>query len=54
MVCCAIWYNLYNLKNVKNTPKINTPPWLFLTFFKLYKWYQIAQRTTTMDYDLNI
>ena len=26
--------------------KINTPPWVFFTFFKLYKWYQIAQRTT--------
>ena len=22
------------------------PPWVFYTFFKLYKWYQIAQRTT--------
>ena len=44
-------------KNVKNThggvlllvklqTKINTPPWVFLTFFKLYKWYQIAQRIT--------
>ena len=26
--------------------KSNTPPWLFFMFFKLYKWYQIAQRTT--------
>ena len=26
--------------------KINTPPRLFLTFFKLYKWYQTAQRIT--------
>ena len=60
---CAIWYYLYNLKNLKNThgavlilvklqvsscnfTKINTPPWVFFTFFKLYKWYQIAQRTT--------
>ena len=60
---CAIWYHLYNLKNVKNThggvlilvklqaeacnftTKINTPPWVFFTFFKLYKCYQIAQRT---------
>ena len=45
-------------KNVKNThgrvlilaklqaSKINTPPWVLFTFFKLYKWYQIAQRTT--------
>ena len=26
--------------------KINTAPWAFFTFFKLYKWYQIAQHTT--------
>ena len=31
-----------------NFTKINTPPWVFFTFFKLYKWYQIAQRTTFM------
>ena len=31
---CAIWYHLYNLKNA----------WVFFTFLKLYKWYQIAQR----------
>ena len=49
---CAIWYHVYNLKNVKNThggvlllvacnlTKSNTPPWLFFTFFKLYDWYQ--------------
>ena len=57
---CAIWYHLYNLKNVKNThgvvlllvklqayfTKSNTPSWVFLTFFKLYKWYQIVQRIT--------
>ena len=29
-----------------NFIKINTPPWMFYTFFQLYKWYQIAQRTT--------
>ena len=63
VVRCAIWYHLYNLKNVKNThggvlilvklqavacnfTKINTPPWVFFTFLKLYKWCQIAQRTT--------
>ena len=56
---CAIWYHLYNLKNVKNayggvlalvklqvsaqnSPKSNIPS-AFFTFFKLYKWYQIAQ-----------
>ena len=27
-----------------NFTKINTPPWVFFTFFKLYKWYQIVQR----------
>ena len=60
---CAIWYHLYNLKNVKNTnegvllfvklqveacnfTKSNTPPRVFFTFFKLYKWYQIAPRAT--------
>ena len=57
VVRCAIWYHLYNLTNVKNThgrllilacnfTKISTPPWVFFTFFKLRKWYQIAQRTT--------
>ena len=55
---CAIWYHLYNLKNVKNThggvlkparlaqacnvTKINTCRWVFFMFFKLCKWYQIA------------
>ena len=60
---CAIWYHLYNFKNVKNThggvlllvklqdaacnfTKSNTPPCMFFAFFKLYKWHQIAQRTT--------
>ena len=55
---CAIWCHLYNLKNVKHThggmsllvklkvyfTKSNTPLWVFLTFLKLCKWYQIAQR----------
>ena len=62
----AIWYHLYNLKNVKNThkgvlilvklqseaynfTKINTPSWVFFTYFKLYKWYHIAQRTTYLS-----
>ena len=26
--------------------KSDTPPWVFFTFFKLYKWCQIAQRTS--------
>ena len=29
-----------------NFTKINTPAWVFFTFFKLYKWYQIAQCIT--------
>ena len=31
---------------VAGSTKINTPPWLFFTFFKLYKWNQIVQHTT--------
>ena len=52
-------YNLKNVQNIHgevlilvklqvsacNFAKINTPPWVFFTFFKLYKWYQIAQHT---------
>ena len=30
------------------TAKSNTPPWVFFTFLKLNKWYQIAQRTTSV------
>ena len=26
--------------------KVNTPPWVFFTFFKLYKWDEIVQRNT--------
>ena len=32
-----------------NFNKINTPPWMFFTFFKLYKWYQTAQRITNIN-----
>ena len=50
---CAIWYHLYNLKNVKSTHggvlilvklQAEAPPWVFFMFFNLYKWYQIVQR----------
>ena len=57
---CAICYHLHNLQNVKNNHgvlllvklqadliKSNTPPWVFFTFFKLYKWYQIAERISS-------
>ena len=54
---CAIWAHLYNLKNTHggvlllvklkaeacNFTKSITPPWVFFTFFKLYKWDQIVQ-----------
>ena len=58
---CAIWWHLYNFKNVKNThggvlpliacnfTKSKTPPWVFFTFFKLYLWYQIAKSITIKD-----
>ena len=32
---------LSNFKPVTFT-KSNTPSWVFFTFFRLYKWYQIA------------
>ena len=31
---------------VCNFNKINTPPWVFFLFFKLYRWYQITQSIT--------
>ena len=56
VVRCAVQYHMHNLKNVKNTHggvlllvnfnKSNTPPWVFFTFFKLYKWYQMVQSAT--------
>ena len=33
--------------------KCNIPPWLFFTFSKLYKLYQIAQRITYVTITLN-
>ena len=33
---------LVKLQAFCNFTKSNTPPWVFFTFFKLYKWYQIA------------
>ena len=44
------WLNCFEANNIEasacNFTKINTPAWVFLTFFKLYKWHQIAQRIT--------
>ena len=44
VILCAIWYRLYNSKKRENIHGvvlllINTPPWVFFTFFKLSKWY---------------
>ena len=53
-------YNLKNVKTTHgevlllgklqakacNFTKSNSTPWVFFTFFKLYKWYQIAQNIT--------
>ena len=53
-------YDLENVKNAHggvlilvklqalgcNFTKISTLPWMFFTFFKLCKWYQIEQRIT--------
>ena len=32
----------------RNFTKSNTSPWVFFMFSKLYKWYQIAQRITSL------
>ena len=46
MVHCTIWYYLYNLKNVAATLLKLTLLHGCFHIFKLYKWYQIAQRIT--------
>ena len=43
---CAIWYHMYNLKNVKDTHEGVLLCEVAAARFKLYKWYQIAQRIT--------
>ena len=39
---------------VCNFTKSNTPPRAFSMFFKLYKWYQIAQRIAYELRDFNL
>ena len=39
---CDVLHDLVSF--VCSFTKSNTPPWMFFTFFKLCKWYQIAQR----------
>ena len=48
---CAIWYHLYNLKNVKNTYegkllKVTLHHVCFTRFLNCTKWYQVAQSIT--------
>lgn len=58
VLLCTIWYLSYKFKNVKKTcvrllflvktlvsnfTKNNTPPWALFRYFKIYKWYEIAQ-----------
>ena len=44
---CAIWYHMYNFKNVKNNHVgVLLLVKLLVSKLKLYKWYQIAQRIT--------
>ena len=42
--CCDFFD--YARKRLGKKAEVNTPPWVFFTFLKLYKWYQIAQRIT--------
>ena len=35
-----------------NFTKSETPPWIFFTFLKLYKWNQIAQRITWSGFEV--
>ena len=56
VMLCVIWYHLHNLKHMENTHEgvllliSITPSWVFLTFFKLYKWYQITQSVSNVSF----
>ena len=50
MIICGAVRDLVSIVQFKKrkkhqwrSTKSNTPPWVFFTFLKLYKWYQIAQ-----------
>ena len=43
---CDVLRDLKVLLKACNFTKSNTVPWVFCTFFKLYRFYQIAQNTT--------
>ena len=52
-VRCVTWFGtICSLKSEScSFTRSNTPPWVFFTFFKLYKWYQIAQSIITIYFD---
>ena len=33
--------------------KSNTPPWVFFTFFKLYRWHQITENVSNFNDNAN-
>ena len=43
------WRSVNFSKVLVNFTKINTPPSVLFTFFKFYKYYQIAQRITNIN-----
>ena len=49
MRCFARFGSICTIFGIKS----NTPPWALFTFFRLYKWYQIAQRTTYFANNIN-
>ena len=63
---CAVWYHLYNLKNVKNADggvlllvklqvtKSNTPPWAFLTFFNCTNGTKLRQASHISNQSINL
>ena len=52
----AINYSSFKLeqKATSNFTKSNSPPWVFFTFFKLYKWYQFAQNIYFCCHDISL
>ena len=45
-------HHVDNARETCNFTVSNTSPWVFLTYLKLYKWYNIAQRTTHYEEEL--
>ena len=42
----GVWFLVKLQASACNFTKSNTPPWVFFTFSKLCKWYEIAQSIT--------